>query len=153
MRKNHKPTDATPAVHPAAQAAPLSIEQTLHEREATHGSFADVASYAQLMKDILRESKGYRRMNDAQREACEAWLCKTARIMAGDVDYADHAHDVAGYAMLYERACSARRAEQAAADAMQMAMADVPRYEADAVTVTLVDGYEADVAQARAATR
>jgi hypothetical protein len=142
----HKPTTTetapAPATHPAAQAAPLTIEQTLQEREATHGDFADVASYAQLMKDILRNSTGYIKMNDAQREACEAWLCKTARIMAGDVDHIDHAHDVAGYATLYVRACHARRAYQAASEAtaaMEVAMA-APRYDAGDVTVTLVGG-------------
>ena len=140
----HKQTTtdtATPAPqHPQAQAAPLTIEQTLEQREATHGDFADVAGYAQLMKDILRNSVGYPHMNDAQREACEAWLSKTARIMAGDVDYTDHAHDVAGYATLYVRACGARKAEQAASEAMREVLATQPRYEAGDVTVTLVNG-------------
>jgi hypothetical protein len=134
---------ATPAPqHPQAQAAPLTIEQTLQEREATHGDFADVAGYAQLMKDILRNSVGYIEMNDAQREACETWLSKTARIMAGDVDYTDHAHDIAGYATLYVRACGARHAERAATEALaelEAAMA-APRYEAGDVTVTLING-------------
>ena len=131
-----------PKQHPQAQDAPLTIEQTLQDREATHGDFADVAAYAQLMKEILRNSNGYRKMNDAQREACEAWLAKTARIMAGDVDHIDHAHDIAGYATLYVRACGARHAERAAAEAladMEAAMA-APRYEAGDVTVTLVNG-------------
>ena len=141
----HKQTTTTataPATHPAAQAAPLTIEQTLAEREITHGDFADVASYAQLMKDILRESKGYINMNDAQREACETWLMKTARLLAGDVDHIDHAHDVAGYATLYVRACGARRADRAAADAvaeLEAALA-APRFDAADVTVTLVGG-------------
>jgi hypothetical protein len=81
-------------------------------------------------------------MNDAQREACEAWLSKTARIMAGDVDYDDHAHDIAGYATLYVRACGAQRADRAAADAvaeLEAAMA-APRYAPGDVTVTLVNG-------------
>ena len=134
----HKPKTQ----HPQAQDAPQTIEQTLQDREATHGDFADVAAYAQLMKEILRNSNGYRKMNDAQREACEAWLAKTARIMAGDVDHIDHAHDIAGYATLYVRACGARHAERAAAEAladMEAAMA-APRYEAGDVTVTLVNG-------------
>ena len=135
-------TKHKPKTHPPAQDAPLTIEQTLQEREATHGDFSDVAAYAQLMKEILRNSNGYRRMNDAQREACEAWLMKTARLMAGDVDHIDHAHDIAGYATLYVRACGARHAERAAAEALaelEAAMA-APRYEASDVTVTLVNG-------------
>jgi hypothetical protein len=128
--------------HPTAPDAALTVEQTLRERETTHGAFEDVATYAQLLKDILRNSRGYPHMTDAQREACEAWLCKTARIMAGDVSYADHAHDVAGYATLYVRACDARRVEDRAAqivEAIEVEMAQ-GRYEADAVTVTLVGG-------------
>jgi hypothetical protein len=85
---------------------------------------------------------GYINMNDAQREACEAWLCKTARLLAGDVDHIDHAHDVAGYATLYVRACGARRADRAAADAvaeLEAALA-APRYDAGDVSVTLVGG-------------
>jgi len=128
-----------PKQHPAAQPAPQTIEQTLQEREATHGDFANVASYAQLLKDILRESKGYINMNDAQREACETWLMKTARLMAGDVEHIDHAHDIAGYATLYVRACGARLAASEATAAMEAAMA-APRYEAGDVTVTLVNG-------------
>ena len=131
--------------HPQAQDAPQTIEQTLQEREATHGDFSDVAAYAQLMKEILRNSTGYRRMSDAQRESCEAWLSKTARIMAGDVDHIDHAHDIAGYATLYVRACGARHAERAATEALadiEAAMA-APRYEAGDVTVTLVGGTDA----------
>jgi hypothetical protein len=134
----HKPKTQ----HPQAQDAPLTIEQTLADREATHGAFEDVAAYAQLMKEILRNSSGYRRMSDAQREACETWLMKTARIMAGDVDHIDHAHDIAGYATLYVRACGARHAERAAAEAladMEAAMA-APRYGAGDVVVTLVGG-------------
>ena len=131
-----------PKQHPQAQDAPMTIEQTLQDREATHGDFADVAAYAQLMKEILRNSTGYRRMSDAQREACEAWLAKTARIMAGDVDHIDHAHDIAGYATLYVRACGARHAERAATEALaelEAAMA-APRYAPGDVTVTLVNG-------------
>jgi hypothetical protein len=67
---------------------------------------------------------------------------KTARLMAGDVDHIDHAHDIAGYATLYVRACGARHAERAAAEALaelEAAMA-APRYEASDVTVTLVNG-------------
>ena len=134
----HKPKTQ----HPQAQDAPQTIEQTLQDREATHGDFADVAAYAQLMKEILRNSAGYRRMSDAQREACETWLMKTARIMAGDVDHIDHAHDIAGYATLYVRACGARHAERAATEALaelEAAMA-APRYAPDDVTVTLVNG-------------
>ena len=129
--------------HPQAQDAPQTIEQTLADREATHGDFADVAAYAQLMKEILRNSNGYRRMADAQREACEAWLAKTARIMAGDVDHIDHAHDIAGYATLYVRACGARHAERAATEAladMEAALNPAPRYAPGDVTVTLVNG-------------
>ena len=132
-------TKHKPKTHPQAQDAPQTIEQTLQDREATHGDFADVAAYAQLMKEILRNSNGYRRMSDAQREACETWLMKTARLMAGDVDYIDHAHDIAGYATLYVRACGARKAEQAASEAMREVLATPPRYDADDVTVTLVN--------------
>ena len=85
--------------HPQAQDAPLTIEQTLADREA-------------------------------------------ARIMAGDVDHIDHAHDIAGYATLYVRACGARHAERAATEALaelEAAMA-APRYAPGDVTVTLVNG-------------
>jgi hypothetical protein len=58
-----------PRQHPQAQDAPQTIEQTLQEREATHGDFADVAAYAQLMKEILRNSTGYRRMADAHTQS------------------------------------------------------------------------------------
>lgn len=124
-------TDVVPVPDPAPAPAPptvqiQTIERTLEEREKTHGDFRDVSHYAQLMKDIFRASKGFPRMNDAQREAVEAWLCKTARLMAGgDVSFPDHAHDVAGYARLYVLACAPQPDAPMAEPAADPAPADV----------------------------
>lgn len=86
----------------------------LNARQKTHGTYQEVASIAQLFREIMRGTDGWQRMNDAQREALDSMASKFGRIGSGDPHFRDHWDDVAGYATLASMQCdsSIRTVEQ-----------------------------------------
>ena len=86
----------------------------LNERQKTHGNYGEVASIAQMFREIMRGTTGWQRMNDAQREALDSMASKFGRIGSGDPHFRDHWDDVAGYATLASSQCdsSVRTVEQ-----------------------------------------
>ena len=88
----------------AAEApAPSGIDDTLDQRGATHGDFADVARVAQGIKEVLRTGSAWANMSSAQREALDMNASKQARIVCGNPDEPDHWHDIEGYARLVSK--------------------------------------------------
>lgn len=81
----------------------LSMDDTLLEREARYGDFADHASLSTALKDIMRSCSGFYGLHPHQAEALDMIVHKIARILNGDPDYIDNWHDIAGYATLVER--------------------------------------------------
>lgn len=81
-----------------------NLEQTLQERGERYGKFTDHARVAVELKRILSKEIGRRGIALAhdQVEALHMICHKLARIAAGDPNYADSWHDVAGYAKLVE---------------------------------------------------
>jgi len=86
----------------------------LNARQKTHGTYQEVASIAQMFREIMRGTDGWQRMNDAQREALDSMASKFGRIGSGDPHFRDHWDDVAGYATLASMQCdsSIRTVEQ-----------------------------------------
>lgn len=80
----------------------MSIEETLAERGKRYGSFDSFSLISQSLKNVMRATEGWGRLNPHQREALEMAQHKIARILNGDPDYADNWHDVSGYAKLVE---------------------------------------------------
>ena len=78
------------------------IDDTLTQRAATHGSFSENSEIAQQLKDTIRHTEGWYRLLPTQREALDMIFHKIARIMAGNSHFADHWHDIQGYARLCE---------------------------------------------------
>jgi len=76
------------------------VEEILKLRAQTHGEYSDHALIAQSIKDIVRSSSGYLKMNPAMREGVEMIAHKIARCCAGDPYEADHWLDIQGYAAL-----------------------------------------------------
>jgi hypothetical protein len=76
------------------------IAQTLAERGARYGVFADLAVIAQGVKDVMWRAPGWARLEADQRQALEVIGDKIARILNGDPDYHDNWHDIVGYAKL-----------------------------------------------------
>lgn len=80
-----------------------STEALLDERNSTHGSFIVNSRVGQSLKDVIRRELSYRDLPLIHREALDFIFSKIGRIMAGQYDYNDHWHDIAGYAKLPEK--------------------------------------------------
>lgn len=76
------------------------IEELLNAREKNYGPFRDVARTTQSFKKILHESKNWRHLSDAQKEALEMISNKMARMLNGNHKYLDNVVDIMGYAAL-----------------------------------------------------
>ncbi len=80
----------------------MSVQQTLNERQSTHGDFEDVARAAQMLKTVIQNQPGWKNLNAMQRESMDMIACKMARILAGNPNFKDHYVDIQGYAKLIE---------------------------------------------------
>ena len=72
-------------------------DQILNEREQTHGLFREVAGYSQAIKQLMRTSRNWDRLDVSQAQALEVVADKVARILCGNPSYPDHWQDGAGY--------------------------------------------------------
>lgn len=79
------------------------VDAVLDARGKTHGRFEDHATATQAMKEVLRASPSWARMDARQRESVDMIVHKLGRIAAGDPAFADHWIDIAGYAQLVAR--------------------------------------------------
>lgn len=84
----------------------MDIETTLDTRQATHGDFELGAIISQRLCEVMREPSGWGKLTYAKKEALEMIAHKIARILNGNPDFADHWHDIAGYATLCEQLCT-----------------------------------------------
>ena len=72
----------------------MSIEETLAQRQKTHGDFSSHAAVSQAMKKAMRQSAGWGGLSDDKKEALEMLAHKIARILNGNPDTHDHWHDI-----------------------------------------------------------
>lgn len=72
----------------------------LADRHKTHGSFMQNARHGQHLRDYFRGTPGWRAASVREREALDYLAGKLSRILSGQPGYADHWHDIAGYAEL-----------------------------------------------------
>ncbi len=72
---------------------------TLNERESTHGDYANTATIAQELKDVIRQNPN-KHMNMIQLESLDLICTKISRILSGNPNEKDHWKDIAGYANL-----------------------------------------------------
>lgn len=80
-----------------------SVDDVLKERGSRYGEFKDHAKIAQDLKDIMRATPGWQRLNPMQKETLEMNAHKTARILNGDPDYKDNWVDIEGYTKLVSK--------------------------------------------------
>jgi hypothetical protein len=88
-----------PPFHPMTD----NITETLQERGKRYGKFTDHARVTVALKRVLSLEMDQRddiTLADDQIEALSMICHKLGRIAAGDPDYADSWHDIAGYAQL-----------------------------------------------------
>lgn len=77
-----------------------TIENTLAERETRYGAFPSHARITQKIKDAMRDSRNWDKLEYDQKEALEMVAHKIGRILNGDPDYHDSWHDIIGYTKL-----------------------------------------------------
>ena len=75
----------------------MNIQDTLNERQKTHGEFKTNATVAQVLKAIFREQKNWAFLSVIQKEALDFTASKIGRIFSGNADEPDHWKDIAGY--------------------------------------------------------
>lgn len=81
----------------------MSVQETLDERQSTHGDFADHARVTQMLKTVIQNQPGWKNLNAMQRESLDMIAHKIGRIMAGNPNFRDHWIDGAGYFELIAR--------------------------------------------------
>jgi hypothetical protein len=91
------------------------VSATLAERGKRYGEFHNHAAISQGLKEVLRQTPGWSRLNPPMKEGLEMILHKIGRILNGDPTYADSWHDIAGYAKLVEDHLSFSEGVQAVA--------------------------------------
>ena len=101
-------------------------DQILNDREQTHGAFREVAGYSQAIKQLMRTSRNWNRLDVAQAQALEVIADKVARILCGDPSFPDHWQDGAGYFELVVRDLAQAQAQAPAAMTREVSMPDRP---------------------------
>lgn len=79
------------------------INDTLGNREGTHGNFEDVANTTTAIVRAMQNSRNWDELFPVQQQALLMIAIKAARILSGCAEEPDHWHDIAGYATLVER--------------------------------------------------
>lgn len=79
------------------------IQDTLNEREKTHGDYMEQSRLTQTLFNELMASRNGPTLPAFQREALHMICAKISRLMTGDNMEPEHWHDIAGYALLAER--------------------------------------------------
>lgn len=77
----------------------MNINETLEQRNKTHGDFETHAILSQALKTAYMEYS-HSILSDDQQEAIDMIFHKLARIGNGHPNIHDHWHDIAGYATL-----------------------------------------------------
>lgn len=76
------------------------IKQVLEQRGARYGSFESHSEISQELKDIMRATPNWDRLDADMKEALEMTAHKIARILNGDPNYDDSWRDISGYVTL-----------------------------------------------------
>lgn len=84
------------------------IQDTLNERQATHGNYVDQSVLTCTILETFRSGANWKQLTSAQEFALMMIASKIGRILTGDQNHADSWHDIAGYATLVERAIGTR---------------------------------------------
>jgi hypothetical protein len=80
----------------------MSIIKTLTERGCRYGSFEDNAIVTSGLMDVIEQAPRYNDLSPVHVEALHMIFHKISRMVCGDPDYSDNAHDIIGYATKLE---------------------------------------------------
>ena len=81
----------------------MSVETTLNDRNSVHGDYTEQAAMGEAIRAVMQKGKHWTTLSAVQRDAMVMIAVKLSRILTGNPNYADHWHDVQGYARLAER--------------------------------------------------
>lgn len=76
------------------------VQSILEQRGSRYGSFYDLATLSQDLKDTMRAVPGWKKLTASQKEALDMIQHKIARMLNGDPTYEDNAVDIVGYSTL-----------------------------------------------------
>ena len=76
----------------------MNIEQTLNERNATHGDFREGAKISQHLKKVVANYGEH--LTPTHKESLDMIMHKVARLLNGDPMHTDTWTDIVGYATL-----------------------------------------------------
>lgn len=82
-----------------------NVESTLAQRQNVHGDYARSAGVKDELLRRLECTPNFEQMDSVGRTTLRMIVEKLGRIMFGDWSFADHWHDIAGYATLMDRHC------------------------------------------------
>ena len=80
----------------------MNVEDTLAQRGKVHGDYTESSIVKDEILAAIECTPNWRKMSPGGREALRMIVEKIGRIMVGDWKFADHWHDIAGYATLME---------------------------------------------------
>lgn len=83
--------------------APAGVDDTLDQRESTHGDYTERARIVQGIKELMRSGSSWDEVSPAQRQSLDMFADKMSRIVCGDPNEPDHWHDIEGYARLVSK--------------------------------------------------
>lgn len=80
------------------------VKTILKQRAGSHGAFEDNAKIALALRAVFRAAPNWSRLPEAQQLALDEMALKQARLLSAgsDASFAEHWHDIAGYARLGE---------------------------------------------------
>jgi hypothetical protein len=79
----------------------MDVQETLAQRQGTHGSFKANAECAQGLCSLMQQQQNWKDMPAVHCEALEAIQRKIARLVCGNSFNVDSVRDIIGYAQLY----------------------------------------------------
>ena len=82
----------------------MNVQETLVQRQGTHGEFKHNAAASQALKQCVEDHTGVT-LTPVHLEALHNICQKIARIISANPNHADSWHDIAGYATLAEWEC------------------------------------------------
>jgi tRNA nucleotidyltransferase/poly(A) polymerase len=78
------------------------IDETLKQRGNVHGDFTDNARVTEELMKALKSGPMWQGMDPVKKVGLFHIIHKAARIVSGDPNFADHWHDIGGYAKCVE---------------------------------------------------
>lgn len=81
----------------------MTIQDTLNERQGTHGNYVDQAVLSCTILESFRSGANWSKLTPAQEFALIMIAGKIGRILTGDPHFKDHWTDLVGYSTLVEQ--------------------------------------------------